>query len=181
MARRGEHFGHQEAVAVVFVFHRDVVDIAGVHAFAALGQFDPIRPDPARFVAAHARGRADCDRALGGGRRFPCVVVGNIQAMGRGLFKDTHALAKLAPVFACCREGRFALDHHQNDLAIPRDFGHAFTLPQAIQREAHIPPARRLRRNLVDLAVVAKGFLQKISHHSYPCPHGHGDIPAPAA
>ena len=71
MAVRREHFGDKQTVRVVLVFHRDVVDVAGVHALAAFGESYALRPDPACPMAANSRPGADRDDAVGFGVSLP--------------------------------------------------------------------------------------------------------------
>ncbi|CAM4152861.1 hypothetical protein PAYE108092_20660 [Paracoccus yeei] len=164
VARGGEDLGHQQAVADILRLHGDVVDEAGVRPLAALGQADAVRADAARGMPARAGGRADRDHAVGPGLGAPVLAGGHIQAMRRRPFEDIHAVSQDAPVLPRGMDTGLALDHDQDDLAPAGRLGRNLARPQPVKRKADIAPARRLRGDLVHLAVAAEGFSQQRVH-----------------
>jgi hypothetical protein len=84
--------------------------------------------------------------------------------MRRGLLEDIHPLAQNAPVLTGGGDLRLALDHNEDHFGAARGLARAFARAQPIHREARIAPARRLRRDLVYLAMRAKGFAKKVGH-----------------
>src|SRR6056297_3697214 len=160
----GEDFRDQEAVGVILVLHRDVVDVAGVHALAALGEGDAVGPDPAGRVSAPAGGRADRDGAVRFRPRLPVRPVRQVETMGRGLLEDIQPLAQNAPVLP--RPGDFSLSfHHDEDhLAASGGPRRALTRAKPVEREAYIAPTRTFGRDVVHLAVGAGGLSMQVSH-----------------
>ena len=133
MARRGEHFGHKQRVAIIFALHSNVVDVPCVRTLAALRQGNAIRPYTARLVATVARGRTDGHCTVGFGPQVPILIVGHIKTMRRGFFKDIHPVAKHAPVLPRGGYGRLAFDNDKDHLAIVGNLRRGFTGAQLIK------------------------------------------------
>lgn len=82
----------------------------------------------------------------------------NVAASFRRLFKDVHALAETAPILPTASHGSLALNDDQDDLTVSGRFRATIAWTQPVERETDIALAGRLRRDLVHLAVCAKGL-----------------------
>jgi hypothetical protein len=114
-----ENLCHEEAVAIVFVLHGDIVYVTFVGAFAALRERNALGPNPPRIVPCFSRARTDSYYAIGLGHSHPLAAVGQVEAMWSRLLKDAHPLAEETPVPSGAHNSRLALDHHKNHFAIP--------------------------------------------------------------
>ena len=124
------------------------------------------QPDPILAFSDFAALITPSDKAAIRGR-LQGAAKGIDVARTRAAWKKLLTAAKNTPILPGTGDPGFALDHHQNDLAVAYQFGGGVARFQPIKREAYIAPTGTFWGDLVHLTAVAEGFSEEVSHGSH--------------